>query len=215
MLQHRNSFVCLFYTCLLYCIGTQAYAESCSSLKSYKFNETWKAKYEDILKCYRNGIDPPKEWRPGGGQGISEGERGAAASASDVTGWRAPENPPIGGGPSISSAMQNWASSFPKFPAWSRSGSSNSKSGARCVTVYATPGTVKNKASCTLAADCIPDDKGELPDHCTLPAGCPSVTVCPKSEDKDKTSMNHHLPVYLHAAPDQKLAMPIAKKGEA
>lgn len=90
---------------------------------SQAFNRTWEAKYQDILKCYMKGIDPPLKWRPGGGTGTVEGTRGSTAAPTNITAWRAPEDPPIG--QSASSAAMNFANNFPSFPGWANNGGSN------------------------------------------------------------------------------------------
>lgn len=89
---------------------------------SQAFNKTWEAKYQDILKCYMKGIDPPLKWRPGGGTGTVEGTRGSTAAPTNITAWRAPEDPPIG--QSASSAAMNFANNFPSFPGWANNGGS-------------------------------------------------------------------------------------------
>lgn len=94
---------------------------------SQAFNKTWEAKYQDILKCYMKGIDPPLKWRPGGGTGTVEGTRGSTAASTNITAWRAPEDPPIG--QSASSAAVNFANNFPSFPGWSGGGSGSGNGG--------------------------------------------------------------------------------------
>lgn len=115
---------------------------------SQPFNETWKAKYQDILKCYTKGMDPPLNWRPGGGTGTVEGSRGSSSSPTNITAWRAPEDPPNSGQSASNSAM-NFSSGFPSYPTWSSGGSSGSSSGGGGNTITCPSTQTSGACSCS------------------------------------------------------------------
>jgi hypothetical protein len=127
----------LITLCMLW--NSDAYASSSGSGGSSNckfsepFNQTWKVKYKDILKCYMKGMDPPVNWRPGGSTGTVEGSRGATNSPTSITAWRAPEDPPNSGQSASDSAM-NFSNSFPGFPGSSGNGSGGENNKGQTIT---------------------------------------------------------------------------------
>lgn len=95
---------------------------NCSSTKDMK--------YADFLKCYYKGEPPPLESRPGGGRGTVAGSLNPNAAATNITGWRSPENPPIEGGNGVSSAFNNFLNNFQNFIKKSSGGSGSGGGGS-------------------------------------------------------------------------------------
>ena len=119
-----------FLSCILIsvCIfnANIAHAQSAGNCKTMK-----DMKYADFLKCYYKGEPPPLESRPGGGRGTVEGSRNPNAAATNITGWRSPEDPPIEGGNGVSQALNNFLNNFQNFIKKGNSGGgSGSSSGS-------------------------------------------------------------------------------------